>query len=170
MNDTLTTPDGSLNAQQATRWLHIHGYLILASTFLIFPLSIIVVRLGSRWDLWAPTHIILATLGVSITAASIGFAIVGSQHVGHFSTAHQKISILPLVFVLLSVLQGLVISITWRPFRTRTPMRDRAHWWLGRLTLLVLFALCIHGCVITDWMVWPFLVFISLWCLLYVFV
>jgi hypothetical protein len=159
-----------MDAASSQNLLLIHGYLALIAFIFILPLSIIVIALGRRWDLWLIAHIGLVIVATLTGIVSIAFGIVGSQYGGHLITAHQKVGVALCVAYALVVLDGIYISFTWDNHQTRTPTRDRIHWALGRILVVLSFAVCFHGYVTAEWGLWVYMVtvvFWFLWLLLY---
>lgn len=145
------------------RLLNIHGYLAFTSVIIILPISILVIALGPRWDLWLIAHVGLVTAGTILFIASIIFGVLGSRSIGHLVTTHQILGVCLLALFIVGILTGIYISVRWDGLRTKTPARDKFHWWFGRALILGGFALCFHGFVAGKWAIWAYIFSTASW-------
>ncbi len=154
---TMDTTDAAWNL------IKIHGYLALITFAIVFPVSVLVVTLGSRWDLWLVAHISCSVLGTILFIASIAYGVVASRSIGHLVTTHQKLGVAMIVIIILALLNGLYISLRWTPTRQQTPTRDVLHWWFGRCVILASFLICFQGLVASRWEIWAYIFMIACW-------
>lgn len=143
--------------------LRIHGYLALAAFIFVLPLSVIVIALGRRWDLWLIAHITLVMAATLMGVASVAFGVAGSQVRGHLTSTHQKLGVALCAAYVLIVCNGIYISLKWNNDRVSAPLRDKIHWTLGRFLLVFSFAVCFHGYVAGGWGLWVYVVTVVFW-------
>jgi len=143
------------------QFLDIHGYTSLVAFVFVLPLSIVVVSLGKRWELWPVAHIGLATTVVLLAIVSAAFAAVSRER--HIDTVHGKVGTVLYALLVLEALVGLFISLKWTPERNKTPFRDKFHWWVGRLIPVISFGICFQGFFIAAWGIWAYAISVVMW-------
>lgn len=146
------------------RLLKIHGYLAMIAFIVVLPVSAIVVTVGRRWDLWLICHLGSILVATVIAVPSITLAFIGSNKTGHLVTLHQQLGTALLVVIIAEMILGLHISLRWNVFRgVRATVLDIAHWWLGRIFILLSFAVCFQGFVSASWGLWAYIFTTACW-------
>jgi hypothetical protein len=143
------------------QFLEIHGYTSLVVFVFVLPLSIVVISLGKRWDLWPVAHIGLGTTVVLLTIVSAAFAAVSRER--HIDTVHGKLGTALYILLVIEALVGVFISVKWTPGRNKAPFRDRFHWWVGRLIPVISIGICFHGFFIAAWGIWAYAISVVMW-------
>ncbi len=143
--------------------INIHGYLALIALIVIFPLSILVVTLGARWDLWLVAHITLAIIGTIISVMSVIYGVIGSRSIGHLITTHQILGVILIISLVIVGLSGVDISMRWNSTRSHPPRRDVVHWFAGRILVVASFAVCFQGFVEGEWGIWAYVFAAAIW-------
>ena len=82
-------------------------------------------------------HILIQMTGVVL--ALTGFVVVFIKAEGnHMAYVHSYFGLTTLIFAVATPLGGALAHFMWNPNRSHIPLfPDQAHWWLGRLTIVL---------------------------------
>lgn len=126
--------------------------LAIAFLFLL-PLSVIAVRIGSKWSRWFIAHITLNLLSFLLISIGANYGLKAVRKGEHFATSHRQLGIFVLVFLGLQIVLGVIISLTRDPTRDankKNPFLEQVHWWIGRLIFLLAFLSIFTGYLVID--------------------
>ncbi|RKO92776.1 hypothetical protein BDK51DRAFT_28572 [Blyttiomyces helicus] len=126
-------------------YIPLHGWLMAIAWVVMAPAGILVARYFKHrlgvW--WFRLHVAFMFGGAGVlTAVSTAAIAYYTQQsgMGHLDVKESGIHVIigPIVIILtgIQILLGFLIDYLWNPKRKGTPWWDRAHWYLGRLTLL----------------------------------
>ncbi|KAI8799925.1 hypothetical protein BJ742DRAFT_843792 [Cladochytrium replicatum] len=160
-SQSIPTDSTSANdaAQASDRLRVAHGLLMFIAWCILAPAGIFVSRYMkvSLGVWWFRFHIALTGVGVgALTIVAFILSLYVTPSSRHFSVAdpvsgsHRVLGLIVVILTVFQVVIGIVIDRLFKPERKGTPWHDKAHWWLGRLSLLAAIANTYVGILYYD--------------------
>jgi len=134
-----STPESRL------RFILVHALPLCIVWLLLAPLSVLISVHRHRMRKWFPLHIMLSlcVFFVTLMAAYPGYV---KSEGKHFHFWHRRIGSSTVLIMILQMLLGIYVSVTYDPDRSVIPLRDKIHWWTGRLVVMLAFVSVLLGC------------------------
>ncbi|KAI9201844.1 uncharacterized protein BJ171DRAFT_570097 [Polychytrium aggregatum] len=145
----------------------VHGYLMGFAWMIACPAGILVAQFCKKsldkW--WFRLHQLFMFVGcgaLCLTAFILIFyqkQVAGDYHFAYNDTGlHGLLGLIITIAMLGQIILGIVIDRMYDKHRTSVPVRDKAHWHLGRLTTLLSIINIVLGCILygvdpTIWLV-----------------
>ena len=118
-----------------------HGILFFVGWAVVAPIATFIARflkakLGHKWY-FLHRGLMGGVLSVLVIIAfALGVAAVSQRQSPHFDGGHQILGLLIFILIWFQAVLGAIINRLWRPERTKVPIHDKVHWWLGRILIL----------------------------------
>ncbi|KAI8802735.1 hypothetical protein BJ742DRAFT_777915 [Cladochytrium replicatum] len=154
----ISIDDGAANSATTTadRLRIAHGALMFAAWGIFAPAGVFISRYqkASMGHWWFKLHVGLTGAGVgvlSIVAFVLG--VYATPSTRHFSVSdaiggsHRILGMIVMILMLLQVVLGVFIDRKFDPLRKTIPWHDKAHWWLGRVSILAAIVNLVTGLV-----------------------
>lgn len=117
----------------------VHGVLMWISWILFSTAGIFTARYlkAALPNHWFPIHKFFMGIGAVVVSLVSFIVIYLYKTPPHFVSSHEKIGISILVMMIAEAILGWAIDQLYEPSRQSVPLRDKAHWWVGRCILLL---------------------------------
>ena len=117
----------------------VHGVLMWISWILFSTAGIFTARYlkAALPNHWFPIHKFLMGMGGVVVSLVAFIVIYLYKTPPHFVSNHEKIGITIVVMMIAEAILGWAIDQLYEPSRQSVPLRDQAHWWVGRCILLL---------------------------------
>ncbi|KAI9298510.1 hypothetical protein K502DRAFT_339317 [Neoconidiobolus thromboides FSU 785] len=142
------TPAADASTSGVATVIIIHGALMLVAWILLPIISIYIARFlkGALGIWWFRLHFGLFVLTGLIGVISIVLVALDRGNV--LDNPHGALGVAVMAIYGFQVGLGIYIDKMWSPERTKIPISDKAHWWLGRIVFLLAFANIVYGIVL----------------------
>lgn len=141
---------GSTDVERPRALLLAHAWLMILAWSVFAPFGVITARFlkNKLGDKWFPIHKIFlgaGTMVFSIVALILVVVRMVDADATHFDPsryatgvggAHVIMGIIIIALMLFQIVGGVLIDKWFDPARTKVPVSDMIHWWLGRTLLL----------------------------------
>jgi len=125
-----------------------HGACMTLAWGFCISFGIFTARYLKYYYWWFPLHIFSQSAGILLVIAGFVIALLMTQG-NHFRTLHSLFGITVVSLSFLAGFMGIFSHFLYDPKRASVPIwPDQAHWWIGRLAVLLSYATIILGMIL----------------------
>jgi hypothetical protein len=142
-----------------------HVLPMIVAWVILAPLSVLCVRKRKTYASWFKMHVflVLLILVLSVQSCISGIQAVDKKpDVDHFSSLHHIVGTIACGGIVAQVLLGVYIHLTFDRSRSKVPLRDKIHWYVGRGTIVATLAAVVSGYLYVNMQAWVYIATSSL--------